>query len=38
MVGSDSASAAVTETGPDRLSLLPNRRLGSFHRFGDLRY
>jgi hypothetical protein len=32
----NSPSASVTETDPDRLSLLPDCCLGSFHRLRDL--
>jgi len=31
-------SASMSETDPDRLGLLPDRRLGSFHRLRDLHY
>jgi hypothetical protein len=35
---SEIASASVTETDPDRLGLLPDCRLSSFHRFCDPDY
>ena len=35
-VRSEIASASVTETDPNRLSLLPDCRLGSFHRLRDV--